>query len=243
MMFSTARTIASWIYWGIDRTNDTPLEVPGGQYIKHMADRTTNATESIFPYANWQPTGLFRAFSLVTFTLLPLVTCLLISQWLQKDIHTWYKSLNKPLWAPTKWLLSPGWSLIYILQGYAGWRVWSHGGLINQYHPMLTYMTYMLANSAWKPVLFKAKKMDLSFLGIVGTLLACSATIRAFSKVDTGAAYLLIPDWIYLVYATFFVIRLLQRNPQKRHLVFQQSELLSAKHEPAGEAKPEEKYA
>ena len=39
-------------------------------------------------------------------------------------IPTWYAELERPFFAPPNYVFGPVWTLLYIMIGFAGWRVW-----------------------------------------------------------------------------------------------------------------------
>ena len=44
------------------------------------------------------------------------------------NVRTWFPLLNKPAWNPPGWLFAPVWTTLYVLMGFAIWRVWRAGG-------------------------------------------------------------------------------------------------------------------
>jgi tryptophan-rich sensory protein len=182
-----------------------------------MASKLKQAGEAVADYIHpeWTPSRKDGAIALAAFILVPFVGGMLIGALLQKDTKTWYRTLSKPKWTPPTAFFGPVWGVLYVLMGYASWSVWTHGGFEKQAIPLGFYALYTALNFAWTPVMFKGHKLDLALLTILGVLGALSSTIVAFHHVEPLAAVVLVPNWFFLVFATFLTFRLYQLNPQK----------------------------
>ena len=40
----------------------------------------------------------------------------------------WYKSLNRPSWQPADWVFPAVWTVLYLMNAFAGWLVWEAMG-------------------------------------------------------------------------------------------------------------------
>ena len=112
-----------------------------------------------------------------------------------------YKELDRPPLSPPGWVFPVVWSALYLLMGYASYRVLESGAEPAKIHKAwIFYGLQLAANFLW-PLLFFGGQMYLAAL-ILLTLLwvLIFLTIRAFSEAEEPAGDLLIP---YILWVTF----------------------------------------
>ena len=112
-----------------------------------------------------------------------------------------YKELDRPPLSPPGWVFPVVWSLLYLLMGYASYRVLESGAEPAKIRKAwIFYGLQLAANFLW-PLLFFGGQMYLAAL-ILLTLLwvLIFLTIRAFSEAEEPAGDLLIP---YILWVTF----------------------------------------
>ena len=111
----------------------------------------------------------------------------------------WYAGLTKPSFNPPAWLFGPVWTVLYILIGVAGWRVWQRdrGGL-----PMKLWWAQMALNFLWTPVYFGAHQIGLAFVAILLMLAAILAFIVTAWRLDRVAAWLFVPYAAWVAFAS-----------------------------------------
>ena len=109
----------------------------------------------------------------------------------------WYAGLAKPSFNPPDWLFPPAWTLLYILIGIAGWRVF----LAKLRLPFGLWVLQLAINFSWSPTFFG---QHLIGAGLV-ILLAMLATILAFLAVtwrrDRPAALCFVPYALWVSFA------------------------------------------
>ena len=109
----------------------------------------------------------------------------------------WYAALAKPSFNPPDWLFPPAWTLLYILIGIAGWRVF----LAKLRLPFGLWVLQLAINFAWSPTFFGQHMIGF---GLV-ILLAMLATILAFLAVtwrlDRPAALCFVPYALWVSFA------------------------------------------
>ena len=112
-----------------------------------------------------------------------------------------FKMLNQPPLSPPGWLFPIVWTLLYLLMGYASYRVAQKGADETLTRKALTvYAAQLLLNFLW-PILFFGLEMRLTaFFLLIALWILIFWTIRLFSKIDETAADLLLP---YILWVTF----------------------------------------
>ncbi|MBV1849533.1 TspO/MBR family protein [Catellatospora tritici] len=120
-----------------------------------------------------------------------------------------YAALARPGWAPPSWLFGPVWTLLYAMIALAGWLVWRAVGWGPQLVP---YAVQLVLNAAWTPLFFGAGQRGVALVDIVALWVAVGVTVLAFRKVSTAAAWLLVPYWLWVTFATALNFSIWQLN-------------------------------
>lgn len=123
-----------------------------------------------------------------------------MAAWLSGGMEL-YKTLDRPPLSPPGWVFPVVWSALYLLMGYASYRVLESGAEPEKIRrAWILYGLQLAANFLW-PLLFFGGQMYLAALILLTLLwLLIFLTIRAFSAADERAGDLLIP---YILWVTF----------------------------------------
>jgi translocator protein len=141
---------------------------------------------------------------LVVALALPLLVGGISGYFTATEVKSWYPTLQKPSWNPLNTVFGPVWTTLYILMGYAFFRVWTkpgHGNIKNS--ALALFVTQLVLNFFWSFIFFKQHQLGWAFLEIITMWLAILFTIIAFNKVDKIAAWLLVP---YISWVSFAAI-------------------------------------
>lgn len=112
-----------------------------------------------------------------------------------------YRQLNQPPLAPPGWVFPLVWTVLYLLMGYASYRVQVSGRDASAIRQALrVYAAQLLLNFLW-PILFFGLEWRLAaFILLIGLWILIYATMRLFAALDEQAGDLLIP---YILWVTF----------------------------------------
>jgi len=121
----------------------------------------------------------------------------------QTSVNTWYITLNKPSFNPPNSIFAPVWTILYIMMGISAGLVWAKG----LHHIWVKTALYhfgfqLLYNALWSIVFFGLREPFWGLLVIITLLILLTLTIRWFYVVSKPAAYLLIPYFLWLCFAT-----------------------------------------
>ena len=120
------------------------------------------------------------------------------------EIPTWFAHLNKPAWNPPNWLFAPVWTTLYLLMGIAFYLAWkAKAGIDAKRWAIIIFIAQFALNFAWSDIFLKDHQMGWAFVDIVVLWLAIICTIVAFSRINTTAAWLLVP---YLCWVSFAAV-------------------------------------
>jgi len=112
-----------------------------------------------------------------------------------------YAALNQPPLSPPGWVFPIVWTILYLLMGYASYKVAVSGVPPEQIRRALTlYALQLFLNFLWSPIFFGLELRLAAFIVLLLLWLLVCLTIHAFSAVDERAGDLLIP---YLLWITF----------------------------------------
>lgn len=112
-----------------------------------------------------------------------------------------YKTLNQPPLSPPGWVFPIVWSILYLIMGYASYRVASADAQPQQIRKALTfYGLQLFFNFLWPIVFFGFDAYLAAFVVLVVLWILVVITMWNFDKVDELAGTLLLP---YLLWITF----------------------------------------
>lgn len=121
-----------------------------------------------------------------------------------QGLNVWYGTLTQPVIAPPNWVFGPVWTTLFVLLGVAIWLVWRQAqaqpGLVRT--AFFVFVLHFAFNLGWSAAFFGLQNIALG-LAVIGVLwVLIVATIRAFGRVDSRAALLLVPYLLWVSFAT-----------------------------------------
>jgi len=112
-----------------------------------------------------------------------------------------YKTLNQPPLSPPGWVFPIVWSVLYLLMGYASYRVLMSGAEKAEIKKALTfYGIQLFLNFLWPIVFFGLQWYFAAFVLLLVLWAFIYLTMYYFGQIDDTAENLLIP---YLLWVTF----------------------------------------
>ena len=116
------------------------------------------------------------------------------------QIPTWYASLNHPAIAPPNYIFAPVWTTLYVMMGFAAWRVWKKTGTRSL--EMAVFAIQLALNFAWSGIFFALHSIGGALVEIAALDLAILATAILFFRRDRIAGLLMLPYLGWTVFAT-----------------------------------------
>ncbi len=114
------------------------------------------------------------------------------------SISTWYAALVKPTFSPPNWVFVPVWIFLYLLMGIALYLIW----VKNSQLAISLFAVQMLLNISWPFLFFGLRAPLLGLIDIILLLLAILISIKVFYKVSKNAAFLFVPYFLWVAFAT-----------------------------------------
>ncbi|HVZ55329.1 MAG TPA: TspO/MBR family protein [Chitinophagaceae bacterium] len=144
---------------------------------------------------------------------IPLVIGLTGGLFTAPEIPGWYQSLRKPAWNPPSWLFGPVWTTLYILMGIALYLVWKAPVGETLRRPALGLFAVQLAfNFCWSFIFFRLHQPGWALAEIVLLWFLILATILAFGRISSLAAWLLVPYISWVSFASLLNYTIWQLN-------------------------------
>ena len=113
----------------------------------------------------------------------------------------WYDGLDKPPGNPPGWVFGPVWTALYLMIAVAGWRIWR---VQRRWRPALwLWLAQLLANALWSYLFFGLQRPGLALVDITVLLVLIAWTIVRFKPIDHLAAWLMVPYWLWVFFATY----------------------------------------
>lgn len=112
-----------------------------------------------------------------------------------------YPQLRQPPLSPPGWVFAVVWTILYLLMGYASYRILVSDSTRGEKREALNlYAAQLAINFLWPLVFFGLDMYLLAFFVLLLLWVLIFFTIRAFSSIDELAADLLLP---YILWVTF----------------------------------------
>lgn len=112
-----------------------------------------------------------------------------------------YSTLKQPPLSPPGWIFPIVWTILYLLMGYASYRIATSDAPKNQRKNALTfYGIQLFLNFLWPIVFFRLQWYWAAFILLVILWIFIYITMYCFETIDETAENLLIP---YLLWVTF----------------------------------------
>lgn len=112
-----------------------------------------------------------------------------------------YKTLNQPPLSPPGWVFPIVWTVLYLLMGYASFRVYTANGEPSDIRrALIFYGIQLFLNFLWPILFFGFQWYWASFFLLIALWAVLYLTMHLFGQVDDTAENLLIP---YLLWVTF----------------------------------------
>ncbi len=110
--------------------------------------------------------------------------------------------LNQPAFSPPGWVFPVVWSILYLMMGYASYHVLVSGSEHTDL-ALFVYGAQLLVNILWPVVFFRFELRLTAFLILVLLGFLILVTWSLFTTADKKAGYLLIPYFLWVIFAGY----------------------------------------
>lgn len=153
-------------------------------------------------------------FKLIISVLICEAVGLLATPFTISAIDNWYKYLIKPSFSPPDWIFGPVWTILYLMMGVSFYLIWVKGKTYKKmYYSVNIFAFQLFLNFLWSVLFFGLRAPLLGFIDIIFLLTVILFNIFIFYRTSKPAAYLLIPYFLWVLFATFLNFAIVIFNP------------------------------
>ncbi len=128
--------------------------------------------------------------------------------------QTWYRSLRKPPFQPPAQVFAPVWTVLYASIATSGYRVWKAPDDPIRSLSLGLWATQMVANAAWTPTFFGARRPRLALALLAAQLSSTAAYGVAAFRTDPAAGAMMAPYVGWSAFALALNEEIVRRNPR-----------------------------
>lgn len=129
------------------------------------------------------------------------------------SVDGWYETLRSPAGTPPNWIFAPVWTLLYALIGTSFATIWHQTEKGRERNRCIkAFAIQLFLNLAWTPIFFGAHMLDAALIVIILLLLSIATMTFQFGRTSKVAAWLLVPYFVWVMYATYLNIGYLILN-------------------------------
>ena len=124
----------------------------------------------------------------------------------------WYYSLNKSPLTPPEAVFPIAWTILYVMIALSLFFYVKDGLTKEKLTPLVVFTIQIILNLLWSPVFFESHNIKLAFIIIVLLIIFVLINIILFYKNSKIASYLLIPYFLWLIFAAYLNFEIVMLN-------------------------------
>ena len=115
----------------------------------------------------------------------------------------WFDSLNRPFLAPPSWIFSPMWTILYLMM-FAALLVFVFKKTdIQKTNGYVYFALQLILNLIWSLIFFGLHNIALALIVLLLLDIFVFLTIKKFYLVSKLAGWLLVPYFVWILFATY----------------------------------------
>ena len=138
-----------------------------------------------------------KKLGFVLFPAISLSVGLLAGYLTRTSLATVYPLLEKSFLTPPGWVFPLVWTVLYLLMGYASWRIWKSSSLA-RWEALGEYVLTLALNFLWPLLFFLGGWWLAALLVLIVLFLLVADLIRRSAAIDWKAALALVPYLLWL---------------------------------------------
>ena len=143
-----------------------------------------------------------QIIKLVVSLILPLGVGAIAGIFTAKAVPEWYASLNRPSFSPPNWVFGPVWTVLYILLGISLFLIWKLESGKERNLAIFVFLLQLLLNFGWSFIFFYFKMIGFALFEIILLWMSIVIMLFLFYKIKPMAAYINIPYFFWVTFAT-----------------------------------------
>ena len=126
--------------------------------------------------------------------------------------YIWYKALKKSSLTPNAMIFKIVWPILYLLMFASLVLIFSKQTQINKIPAYIAFFIQLFLNIFWSYSFFYLKNVILSFVVLIALLFFIFVTIIFFNKISQIASFLLLPYFIWSIFALYLNYMIVKLN-------------------------------
>jgi len=118
----------------------------------------------------------------------------------------WYNELNKPLLSPPSWIFAPVWTFLYLIILIALFLFIFRVTAKSKSLGYLYFGIQMILNLLWTPAFFYFKSIFSALMIVILLDIFIFLTIKEFYNINKPAGILLVPYFLWSLFATYLTL-------------------------------------
>ena len=127
------------------------------------------------------------------------------------NFSEFYRTLEKPPFAPPGWLFPVMWAILYALMGISAFQIYEASDS-HKSKALLLYFIQLAVNFSWSIVFFRFKSLLGAVVVIVLLLILVIWMIKQFGNIRKSAGLLNIPYLLWTAFATYLTVGIYLKN-------------------------------
>lgn len=159
--------------------------------------------------------GVARSILMLFAFLVAVYTCAAAGGYITaSSVNTWYVDIIKPDSTPEAWVFPIVWNVLFFLMGLSGWLVWRATGSVDAAGAALSiFALQLMLNFSWSVIFFGLHALGLAVISNLVLDAAVALTIYLFWRHSRGGALLLVPYFLWSLFATWLSFGIWRLNP------------------------------
>ncbi|WP_127129373.1 TspO/MBR family protein [Pseudoflavitalea rhizosphaerae] len=133
---------------------------------------------------------------------IPVATGLIASWFTAQSVDTWFRTLNRPSFAPPNWLFGPVWTVLYVLMGISLYIIWKQPPGVQKEKALFIFGLQLALNFLWSFLFFYLKNPAAALIDIILLWILIIVMLTRFYRLKPIAAWLNIPYLLWVSFAT-----------------------------------------
>jgi benzodiazapine receptor len=143
-----------------------------------------------------------QIFKLLGSLALPLGLGAIASLFTAEAVPEWYETLNRPSFNPPNWLFGPVWTALYLLMGISLFLIWKQSASKERSLATFVFLLQIALNFCWSFIFFYYNLIGFALIEIIILWISIVIMIVLFYKIKPIAAYINIPYFLWVTFAT-----------------------------------------
>ncbi|CAG9799575.1 unnamed protein product [Chironomus riparius] len=154
-----------------------------------------------------------KFFQIIIAILLPLILGWIGSLSATRYKEPWYTRLQRPAYTPPDIVFPLVWTSIYVMIGYASYRVYEKGYELGRAQgPLLLYFVHLLFNITWTTSFFYFHFIGFATIHIIIIFILLVFTGLLFYRIDKIAGILFVPYGLWVAFASAVCVAIFRMN-------------------------------